>query len=79
MHASASSSPADDASTELLPTQLHLTVRNTHFWLDQFAAAGFVLHHRLEEVMKWQAKFKHLCCSFVLERDAPTRPMMVYE
>lgn len=80
MHASAISSPtgASPATTELLPAQLHLTVRDTRFWLAQFEQAGFVLHHRLEEVMKWQAKFKHLCCSFVLERGAPTRPVMVY-
>lgn len=51
-----------------VPENLHLTQQPSAVWIAEFEKVGFVLHHRLEEHMKWITKFPHMCCAFILKR-----------
>ena len=46
---------------ERLPKQLHATVRDAAWWLEQFEAVGFRLHRNV-------ATRGYACCAFVLRR-----------
>ena len=49
-----------------LSTQLHSTVRNGQWWIDQFARAGFRHHHNVK-LVSWA------CCGLVLHKERKTR------